>query len=393
MKKISILLFLIMGLRTTVAQINFIKTPTNPVLARTAAFGEWDAIAVSDPHVLKFNDTLHMWYTGVGWLSVSDTSVHQRIGYAWSTNGITWNQHVNNPVLDYSPSSWDNLGVETPSVLMDSLAPVLERYKMWYAGQNQTSGIYDIGYAYSSDGINWMKHPNSVLQTGLSSSWENAYLEGPCVLLHDDTLRMWYASVDIVGDGSPADFTGNIGYAWSLDGINWNKHVNNPIFSSYNSSGWDLASVADPHVIFLDGKYHMWYAGLNSWASENFKMGYTYSYDGINWSRPVTSPVLETGITGAWDDEDAFYGCVIYNQAANTFDMWYTGIDANYPSTNINGYYYEIGRAISANTLSTEEDQMKRNTLLYYPNPTRNQITLKGRAEIKSPLYQRPIPF
>ena len=382
---IKIFLFVV-GLITASAvhlfgQTTFTKSPGTPVVSRTTVFGVWDAIAVSDPHILLINDTLKMWYTGVGWLSTADTSIHQRVGLAWSLDGISWTQDANNPVLDRSVGAWDNLGVETPGVLVDSLAPPPERFKMWYAGQNADNGIYDIGYAFSSDGINWNKHPDPVLQTGASNSWENAYLEGPCVLLHDDTLRMWYASVDIVGNGQPTDFTGNIGYAWSLDGINWNKHSDNPIFTSYDSEGWDLASVADPHVIFHDGMYHMWYAGLTTWAAENFKMGYAFSADGINWTRPIDTPSLETGASGEWDEEDASYGCAIFNPLSNQYEMWYTGIDTNFPSSNINGYYYDIGRAVAESTLSVDPIDDSPTKVVVYPNPVAEKVTLKGDAK------------
>ncbi|HHB78621.1 MAG TPA: hypothetical protein ENK85_05255, partial [Saprospiraceae bacterium] len=48
------------------SQLNFVKYGNNPVLTRHTVFGAWDAIAVSDPQVLWVNDTLRMWYTGVG---------------------------------------------------------------------------------------------------------------------------------------------------------------------------------------------------------------------------------------------------------------------------------------------------------------------------------------
>ncbi|HLV42470.1 MAG TPA: T9SS type A sorting domain-containing protein [Brumimicrobium sp.] len=377
MKTILLLSAILFLTQVTFCQSNFIKHPTNPILPRTPVFGEWDAIAASDPHVLYHNDTLRMWYTGVGWLSTSDTTVNQRIGYAWSLDGISWNQYVNNPVLDKTDNAWDDLGVETSTVIIDSTSSPNERYKMWYAGQNSISGNYDIGYAYSPDGLNWIKsNANPVLQVGASSTWENGYLEGPSVLLHNDTLRMWYASVDLVGDASPTDFTGNIGYAWSIDGANWNKHVNNPVFTSYNSPGWDKASVADPHVIIKDNQYHMFYAGLHSWSFENFKMGYATSYDGINWTRPVLNPVLETGNDGEWDDEDASYACVIFDANANQFQMWYTGLDTNNLPSDINGYYYEIGYATSDVSLAISENTFLLNELSLFPNPCENSLTL-----------------
>ncbi len=359
-------------------QTNFIKFGSGPVLSRNATFGVWNAIAVSDPNVIRVNDTLKMWYTGVGWLSTSDTSVHQRIGYAWSLDGILWNQYPNNPVLDKTDHSWDDKGVETPTVIIDSLAPANERYKMWYAGQHSATEIYEIGYAYSPDGYHWTKSDqNPVLQVGNGSSWENGYLEGPSVLLINDTLRMWYASVDLTSDGSLTDLTGNIGYAWSLDGAHWTKYQNNPIFTSYNSPAWDQASVADPHVIYKDNQYHMFYAGLNTWVYENFKMGYAVSNDGINWARPTSSPVLETGNQGEWDDEDASYGCAIYNPALNKYQMWYTGLDTNNLTSNLFGYFYDIGYATADVVLSINERSYKKAILRLYPNPCQNSLSVE----------------
>src|SRR5690554_2351355 len=146
MKTILLLSAILFLTQVTFCQSNFIKHPTNPILPRTPVFGEWDAIAASDPHVLYHNDTLRMWYTGVGWLSTSDTTVNQQIGYAWSLDGISWNQYVNNPVLDKTDNAWDDLGVETSTVIIDSTSSPNERYKMWYADQNSISGNYDIGY-------------------------------------------------------------------------------------------------------------------------------------------------------------------------------------------------------------------------------------------------------
>ncbi|HHB78513.1 MAG TPA: hypothetical protein ENK85_04700 [Saprospiraceae bacterium] len=369
------------------SQLNFVKYGNNPVLTRHTVFGAWDAIAVSDPQVLWVNDTLRMWYTGVGWLSMSDTSVHQRIGYAWSLDGIDWNPYPNNPVLDKTDNSWDNKGVETPTVLIDPTAPPSERFKMWYAGQNVSTDLYEIGYAYSPDGLHWTKsNQNPVLQVGDSTSWENGYLEGPSVLLVHDTLRMWYASVDLTGNGSPTDYTGNIGYAWSLDGIHWNKHPGNPIFTSYNSTTWDQASVADPHVIFKDGEYRMFYAGLHTWAQENFKMGYATSKDGIHWSRPVANPVLETGNPGAWDDEDASYGCAIYNPSIDKYQMWYTGLDTNVLGADLNSFYYDIGYATADVVLSTNQPENQLLDLSIYPIPCGNSLAVeaKNHSQIKS---------
>ena len=79
------------------AQTTWVKHPS-PVLERSATFPDWKGLATGDPFVMLDNDTLKMWYAGVGWVSAFDDCPHVRIGYAWSLDGINWNEYANNPV-------------------------------------------------------------------------------------------------------------------------------------------------------------------------------------------------------------------------------------------------------------------------------------------------------
>ena len=74
------------------------------------------------------------------------------VGIATSVNAtLTWTKY-GSPVLDLgAPSEWDSLNVHAPSVMFDEGI-----YKMWYSARD--AGHYtSIGYAESSDGINWSK--------------------------------------------------------------------------------------------------------------------------------------------------------------------------------------------------------------------------------------------
>lgn len=51
---------------------------------------------------MKDSDTLKMWYSGSGWLTAGDDCPHVRMGYAWSLDGINWNEYTQNPVLNIS---------------------------------------------------------------------------------------------------------------------------------------------------------------------------------------------------------------------------------------------------------------------------------------------------
>jgi predicted GH43/DUF377 family glycosyl hydrolase len=214
------------------AQTNCIKDVSNPVLRRDTIVASLpnDIYAISDCWVLKEDSTYKMWYTGGGFNFPPDTIIRSRICYATSTDGVSWDKYVGNPVLDVSyGGGWDSLGVETVSIIIDVDAPASERYKMWYAGQYYNAYRYDIGYAYSADGINWTKHTSPVLQVGSATEWDNGFLEGPTVIKDAGTYKMWYCGYDAFPDASGTDGKANVGYATSSDGINWVKYAGKTI--------------------------------------------------------------------------------------------------------------------------------------------------------------------
>ena len=193
------------------------KDSDNPVLTKGEPFN-YDFYAVSDCWVIFDDGVYKMWYTGGGAV-LPDETLRSRISYATSADGKTWTKYANNPVLNVSVDEWDSLGVETVSVIVDENAPADERYKMWYAGQTLNDYRYDIGYAYSADGITWQKHGSTVLTVGSDDEWDNCFLEGPSVIKDGNTYKMWYAAYDCSVDGQSTDGKVNIGYATSSDGI------------------------------------------------------------------------------------------------------------------------------------------------------------------------------
>ncbi|MCU0435894.1 MAG: T9SS type A sorting domain-containing protein [Bacteroidia bacterium] len=334
------------------AQVNWIKQSL-PVIPRSAIYPNWDAVATADACVLLVNDTFKMWYSGAGWLSAGDTSVNVRIGYAWSTDGLNWNQFAANPVLDRSSSDInapDYWNVETANVIYDTAAPPAERYRMWYSGKQYdtalTTGNYKVCYATSPNGINWTKYAgNPVLTAGSSADWNNLLISNVSVLRDGDTLKLWFASPDGFLNNQPTDGKGNIGYATSTDGINWIKYPNPVLIAGVGNSP-DSAVVAEPSVLKIGNTYHMWYSMINSWAIENFVVGYASSTDGINWIKHNANPVLPLGGFGAWDRYWAAHPGVVYNAQNGDLFMYYTGRDSTvFP--NLTDYYWDIGLARS----------------------------------------------
>ncbi len=329
-----------------------------------------DIIAISDPWVIKEGTTYKMWYTCGGINYPTDTLLRSRICYCESLDGIVWTKYSGNPVLDVSyTGGWDSLGVETVSILIDSLAPVSLRYKMWYAGQYFNAFRYDFGYAYSADGINWTKHPSPVLQIGSSTSWEGGFIEGPSVLKDGSIYKMWYTGFSLVNGNV------NTGYATSSDGIAWTKYAGNPVISIGSVSSWDSYTVQDPHVIKIGSTYHMWYGGQNQDSLYGQETGYAYSTDGINWTKSSLNPVLQKGIAGEWDANIASFPAVLLDNGV--LKMWYTGKDVDPLPVGSLNYYWELGYAFDSTFSTGIALPNIKGEFSQFPNPLTYSTTLQ----------------
>jgi hypothetical protein len=250
--------------------------PGNLVLDLGAS-GEWDGVHVSEPTVLFDGTEYQMWYAGQ-WHGLP-----YRIGLATSPDGITWEKHLGNPVLDSGASgTWDDFHVFSPTVLFDGT-----EYKMWYAGGYSNSRI---GYATSTDGIVWVKHPNPVLDVGEYGTWDDYNLYSLTVLFDGIEYQMWYTGFD----GSYS----RIGYATSADGIVWVKYPDNPVREA-TSGTWESPHVGDPTVLFDGNKYQMWYTGGG--GSVSSRIGYATSIPDIVTATIDFDPnVLNLKSRGKW---------------------------------------------------------------------------------------------
>lgn len=146
----------------------------------------WDAKGLAFPSVLQVNGQYVMWYHAY------DNANKIRIGRAVSTDGLTWTKNPATAVLEPSATGWDSKGASSPTVIYDATT---RTYKMWYTGSDGT--LFQTGYASSSDGITWTKRTSPVLTVGGTGTWDSKRVVFGRVQMLDGVYHMYYAGDDI----------------------------------------------------------------------------------------------------------------------------------------------------------------------------------------------------
>jgi hypothetical protein len=222
------------GMATSSDGIHWTKRE-QPVLSATP--GTWNEPAVYHPSVYVDGDKYYLWYTG-------NNGGNSVIGLATSTDGITWINDVNNPILTTSPSGWDSEDVGASPVVK-----IGNNYYMFYLGTAQCCH-FSMGYAISTDGVNWVKSADNPILALMPNSWESSSLGNMSVLLMNDTLKMWYSGTyngpwEIGYATSAVESSAIAGenislsvghtYAFKNDTVSVSVHADFPIGKSYSA--------------------------------------------------------------------------------------------------------------------------------------------------------------
>lgn len=277
----------------------WVKHPSNPIFIPST--NGWDNSNVTAAKIV-YDGSYRMWYTGNG---TSDSRTN--IGYATSPDGITWTRYGTQPVLRYG-TGWESHGISAPSILHDVGAGL---WKMWYAGRDY-SGIYNIGYATSPDGITWTKFAGNPVLRPSAVGEDDTSVVSPQVLYRAGVYYMWYA-----GRGN----SNQIFYATSPDGIYWSKHIG-PVVSLGGDFTWDNGEIAAPAVLWTGVRYDMWYQGYSRGTQQRY-IGHAWSADGISWTKDPLNPVV--GLEpNKWDSNSVYYPSVYVSTTGDPM-LWYQG--------------------------------------------------------------------
>ena len=226
-----------LGLATSSDGKKFDKHPGGAVYAL-----EEDRLSILTPTVLRNSDgsvmreegKIRMWFSSA---TLGGGGRVQSIQESASADGVQWEKA--SPVLierAYAPS----------------VVKTQQGYEMWYTQPGKYPWV--MRHARSNDGHQWQVTEKPILE--LTQPWEHYVTIYPTVLQIDGVYLMWYASY-LHEDRE----TTGIGFAASLDGLNWHKHPDNPVLRPDPSRPWESHYVSSQSVMRLpDGSFRMWYA-------------------------------------------------------------------------------------------------------------------------------------
>ena len=195
---------------------------------------------------------------------------------------FSW-QPATGAVLSHgSKGDWDSIDVLNPSVV---------RLNGFYL--NLYSGFdgrrWHTGIATSQDGVNWQKLGRALSPEG----WEGNYIAANgSALVSGAEIMYWY----VAGESG----NGKIGLARSNNGgLDWSK-LPKPVLVPGPRGSFDERAVADPYVIRRGDRFYMFYLGQDRAARQ--RLGVARSSDGVVWEKLRSTPILELGAPGTFDE-------------------------------------------------------------------------------------------
>lgn len=223
-----------------------------------------------------------------------------------SNDGIHWS----NPVSVLKPnkeSGWEDRVNRACYWIKDGV------WYLWYTGMNEKEA--KIGLAVSKDGYSFKRYQQNPIIVPTESHEQGAVMN-PCVLWDDAdfVFKMWYSA----GEKFEPDV---LCLATSKDGINWEKHGRNPVFT-HGVDKYDQCKVGGCDVVKVNGRYLQFYIGYEN--IDNARICVAESNNGIDWKRIKQNPILSP-TKGAWDSDAVYKPSVCFDIKEHNAYLWYNG--------------------------------------------------------------------
>lgn len=222
-----------------------LKLSEEPVF-KHGKLGAFDDSGITPGNMLKVDGKTLLYYTG--WNLTVTVPMNNSIGVAEMDEQGNFKRYGDGPILTRNLN--EPYSCASPFVMFEE-----GKYKMWYASKDkwemengEPKHYYNIKYAESKDGINWVREG----KVAINYENDQDYAFGrPFVLKENEIYKMWYA------------FRGDhylIGYAESKDGINWERK-DKEVGIDVSTEGWDSEMIEYPCIFDWKGKRYMLYNG------------------------------------------------------------------------------------------------------------------------------------
>ena len=249
--------------------VHFKPYAHNPVFAGTDT-STWDRKIRERGYILFENGLYRMWYTGY-----NDEQSEKHLGYATSSDGITWNRYSNKPIYD---SGW----VEDMCVIK-----VKDTYYMFAEGRDDIAHLLT-----SADGIQWKETGNLDIRKTNGEPINKGAFGTPAIWYEKDTWYLFYERSDL-----------GIWLATSSDTKIWTNVQDDPVLAM-GPDGYDRYAVAMDQVIKYNGLYYGFYHASDTKEWKDWSTNVAVSNDLIHWKKYEQNPIIR-------DDKSS--GIIVYN--------------------------------------------------------------------------------
>ena len=216
--------------------------------------GMFDEQGIMPTYVCKHQNQVWLYYGG--WSQRTTIPYSNWTGLAVSNDGgTTFQRAYPGPILDRTP-------FEVYSATASFILREKEQWHMWYASgegwlkvSEKYEEYYFIKYAYSNDGITWVRDNKKLLPS--KSQYEPTHR--PSVFFKNGKYHLYFCYRGI-SDFRDGENSYKIGYAWSTDRTDWARDdVQGGI--GLSQDGWDSKMMAYPYIVNVQDKTLMFYNG------------------------------------------------------------------------------------------------------------------------------------
>jgi hypothetical protein len=240
---------------TDFTKVNYVHP--EPIL-ELGKIGTFDDCGIM-PTWLLHHPNGEKWLYYIGWTIRNTIPYHNAIGLAISKDGVHYEKKFTGPVISTIPTEPQFSG--SCCVLHDEGI-----FKMWYLNCTEwivVDGLaepaYHIKYAESPDGIYWDR--KGIVAIDYIDGKPSGISRPSVVKEVDGTYSMWYSFRGMYDfRGADAAESYRIGYATSVDGINWTRK-DAEVGIKVSESGWDSEMIEYPMVFDFGEKRHLFYNG------------------------------------------------------------------------------------------------------------------------------------